>query len=130
MATIRAPFSRARSTNGHMCGFDVSVFVPQSNTRSLSGMPSTSAPMFAPTVMRMPTVPAVEQIVRASASNDGGLRHVQSGLAVKQAFAIRVFPRLSQRKLRPNSLTLIPENLVYRTPEPRTSERVQHEQRS
>src|SRR5437868_6315405 len=64
----------------------------------------------------------VRAIVRASASNDGGLRHVQSGLAVKQAFAIRVFPRLSQRKLRPNSLTLIPENLVYRTPEPRTSE--------
>ena len=67
IAMIVAPRSRASSTNGHRCGFAVSVFVPQSRTRSLSGMPSGSAPMFAPTVIRMPIVPgdradrAVEQ---------------------------------------------------------------------
>ena len=38
---------------------------PQQHEIAL-GMPSPSAPMFAPTVMRIPTVPAIEQIVRSS----------------------------------------------------------------
>ena len=66
IAMTRAPFARASSTNGQRCGLAVSVFVPHSRIRSLSGMPSGSAPMFAPTVMRMPIVPAIEQIVRSS----------------------------------------------------------------
>ena len=36
---IGAPRASASSTNGHRCGFDVSVFVPQSSTRSLSRNP-------------------------------------------------------------------------------------------
>ncbi len=66
MAITRAPFSRAARTNGQRWGFDVSVLVPQSSTRSLSGTPSASAPMFAPTVIRMPIAPATAQIVRSS----------------------------------------------------------------
>ncbi len=66
MAMIGAPRALASSTNGHMCGFDVSVLVPQSSTRSLSGIPSGSAPTFAPTVICMPILPGVEQIVRSS----------------------------------------------------------------
>jgi hypothetical protein len=66
MPMMRAPFFRASSTNGHRCGFEVSVFVPQSRTRSLCGIPSPSAPVLAPTVIRMPTVPAIEQMVRSS----------------------------------------------------------------
>ena len=66
IAITRAPRSRASRTNGQRCGFDVSVFVPHNSTRSLSGSPSGSAPMLAPSVMRNPTVPAIEQIVRSS----------------------------------------------------------------
>jgi hypothetical protein len=66
MAITLAPRSRARSTKGHKCGFDVNVLVPQRSTRSLSGIPSASAPMFAPSVIRIPTVPAIEQMVRSS----------------------------------------------------------------
>ncbi len=66
MQMIVAPFSRARSTNGQRCGLDVRVFVPQSSTRSQSGIDSASAPMLAPTVMRMPAPPHDEQIVRSS----------------------------------------------------------------
>ena len=66
MAMTVAPFSRACVMNGQRCGLAVRVLVPQSRMRSLSGMPSMSAPMFAPTVMRIPMPPAVEQIVRSS----------------------------------------------------------------
>ena len=66
IAMMGAPRRRASSTNGQRCGFEVSVFVPQSSTRSLSGIPSASAPMLAPRVIRIPTVPAIEQIVRSS----------------------------------------------------------------
>ena len=66
MQSTRAPRSRALRTKGHRCGFAVSVFVPHRSTRSLSGMPSASAPMLAPTVIRIPQVPAMLQMVRSS----------------------------------------------------------------
>ena len=66
MQMMGAPRARASRMNGHRCGLAVSVFVPHKSTKSLSGTPSLSAPTLAPTVMRMPMVPAIEQMVRSS----------------------------------------------------------------
>jgi hypothetical protein len=66
MQIVVAPFAFALRMNGQRCGFDVSVFVPQSRISFALTTSSGSGAMRVPYVTFSAATPAVAQIVRSS----------------------------------------------------------------